>query len=73
MEDAIPRSFGAAAPLMVRGEVAAVVYLESPIRIANLTKAIYNYYRYCRKWRPVRGRTPPSLGWLQEENERLQD
>jgi len=74
MEDADSAGLSVlAAPLMVRGEVAAVVYLESADPNRKFDEGhLQLLHRYCRNGGRCVGRTPTILCWLQEENERLQ-
>ncbi|HTC34645.1 MAG TPA: sigma 54-interacting transcriptional regulator [Bryobacteraceae bacterium] len=61
-----------AAPLVVRGEVAAVVYLESADREHRFDEGHLQLLTAVAGMAAVAWENATILGWLQEENERLQ-
>jgi len=61
-----------AAPLMVRGEVAAVIYLESTDARQKFDEGHLQLLSAVASMAAVAWENATILGWLQEENERLQ-
>ncbi len=72
-DDAIPNAISyLAAPLIVRGEVAAVVYLESFEEERRFDEGHLQLLTAVAGMAAVAWENATILGWLQEENERLQ-
>ncbi|HEX6895174.1 MAG TPA: sigma 54-interacting transcriptional regulator [Bryobacteraceae bacterium] len=73
LDDADRGSLSAmAAPLMVRGEVAAVIYLESADARHKFDEGHLQLLSAVASMAAVAWENATILGWLQEENERLQ-